>query len=287
MAACATALDNAVGGPSEGVSGHSTAGTSGSGASEGGTAGAGVAGATGGANAGGATGTGGAASGGKGGGGAGGTASGGKGGGGAGGTASGGKGGGGAGGTASGGKGGGGAGGGGKGGGGAGGTASGGKGGSGAGGSASGAGGVPSGGKGGTAGSGGAGTGTVAELDLSTFQPVGVGTYNGTNHTLTVVAQPFFQFPLPKTFTTGQSVAVHVTGTNNGSAGIRSWLVNASQTTLSNVVTTYVAAGLPSGSFTLDYTLTATDTAGLLFYKGPSVGTNIDNVSISSITVTY
>jgi len=248
MAACATALDNAVGGPSEGVSGHSTAGTSGSGASEGGTAGAGVAGATGGANAGGATGTGGAASGGKGGGGAGG---------------------------------------GGKGGGGAGGTASGGKGGSGAGGSASGAGGVPSGGKGGTAGSGGAGTGTVAELDLSTFQPVGVGTYNGTNHTLTVVAQPFFQFPLPKTFTTGQSVAVHVTGTNNGSAGIRSWLVNASQTTLSNVVTTYVAAGLPSGSFTLDYTLTATDTAGLLFYKGPSVGTNIDNVSISSITVTY
>jgi len=125
------------------------------------------------------------------------------------------------------------------------------------------------------------------KIDLSTFQPVAAGSYNATAHTLAVVAEPFFQFPLPRTFTTGQSVAVHVAGTNNGTVGLRSWLVDSSQTTLSNVVTTYVGAGLPSGSFTLDYTLIATNSAGFLFYKGPSVGTNIDNVTISSITITY
>ncbi|MET0795482.1 MAG: hypothetical protein ABW061_28445 [Polyangiaceae bacterium] len=150
-----------------------------------------------------------------------------------------------------------------------------------------------SGGKGGATGSGGAaagsggtaGAGTV--IDLSTFQPATSGTYNSTSHTLTVVAQPFFQFALPKTFSTGQSLAVHVTGTNSGTVGIRSWLVNGSQTTLSNVVTTYVGAGLPSGSFTLDYTLTATNAAEFLFFKGPSAGANIDNVAVSSITISY
>jgi hypothetical protein len=92
---------------------------------------------------------------------------------------------------------------------------------------------------------------------------------------------------LPKAFATGQSVAVHVTGTNNGTAGLRSWLVDASQTTLSNMVTTYVGPGLVSGSFTLSYTLTATNSAEFLFFKGPNFNTNIDNVTISAITVTY
>jgi hypothetical protein len=56
---------------------------------------------------------------------------------------------------------------------------------------------------------------------------------------------------------------------------------------LSNVVTSYVGAGLPSGSFTLDYTLTATNAAGLLFFKGPTFDSNIDDVTLSSITITY
>jgi hypothetical protein len=142
-------------------------------------------------------------------------------------------------------------------------------------------------GNGGTGGTAGTGGGTIASIDLSTFQPASAGTYNGTSHTLTIVAQLYCQFPLPKTFMTGQSVAVHVTGTNNGTAGLRSWLVDGSQTTLSNMVSTYVGTGLPSGSFTLDYTLTATNSAGLLFYKGPTFDTNIDNVVISSITVSY
>jgi len=142
-----------------------------------------------------------------------------------------------------------------------------------------------SGGKGGSSTTGG--TGTVVKLDLSKFQPIAAGTYNGTAQTLAVVAQPSIQFPLPRTFSMGQSVAVHVAGTNKGTVGLRSWLVDSAQTTLSNVVTTYVGAGLPSGSFMLDYTLTATSPAGFLFYKGPAVGTNIDNVTISSITITY
>jgi hypothetical protein len=52
-------------------------------------------------------------------------------------------------------------------------------------------------------------------------------------------------------------------------------------------VTTYVGAGLVSGSFTLNYTLTATNSAEFLFFKGPTFNTNIDNVTISAITVTY
>ncbi|MEI9938353.1 MAG: hypothetical protein WDO69_14120 [Pseudomonadota bacterium] len=274
LAACAVGVDNSAIGPGAGESGLSTAGAGDSGvsgASDGGPAGStgaagrSAGGASAGTSAGGATGAGGKGAGGA-------TGAGGKGAGGA--TGAGGKGAGGA--TGAGGKGAGGA------------TGAGGK---GAGG-ATGAGGSGVGGATGAAGKGGGtagtgGAGTTNAIDLSTFQPVSAGTYNGTTHTLAVVAQVFFQFPLPHTFTTGQSLAVHVVGTNNGTAGLRSWLVDSSQTTLSNVVTTYVGAGLPSGSFTLDYTLTATGSAGLLFYKGPSFGTNIDSVTISSISVTY
>jgi hypothetical protein len=144
-------------------------------------------------------------------------------------------------------------------------------------------------GRGGASATGGAatGTGTTVKIDLSTFQPVAAGSYNGIAQTLAVVAEPFIQFPLPRTFNAGQRVAVHVAGTNNGTAGLRSWLVDSAQTTLSNVVTTYVGVGLPAGSFMLDYTLTATSPAGFLFFKGSSVGTNIDNVTLSSITITY
>jgi hypothetical protein len=144
-------------------------------------------------------------------------------------------------------------------------------------------------GAGGTGGGGtaGAGAGTTVNIDLSTYQPVSAGSYSAANQTLAVVAQLYFQFQLPKAFATGQSVAVHVTGTNNGTAGLRSWLVDGSQATLSNMVTTYVGPGLVSGSFTLDYTLTATDSAEFLFFKGPTFSTNIDDVTISAITVTY
>jgi hypothetical protein len=151
-------------------------------------------------------------------------------------------------------------------------------------GGAAGAGGTGGGGTGGTA---GAGAGTTVNIDLSTYQPVSAGSYSAANQTLAVVAQLYFQFQLPKAFATGQSVAVHVTGTNNGTAGLRSWLVDGSQATLSNMVTTYVGPGLVSGSFTLDYTLTATDSAEFLFFKGPTFSTNIDDVTISAITVTY
>ena len=107
--------------------------------------------------------------------------------------------------------------------------------------------------------------------------------------TLTVVDQPFVSFPLSQTLCSGQSVVVHATGVNNGTAGLRSWLIDGAQSTNSNVVTAYVGTSLPSGSFTLDYTLTvlADKTAGFLFIKGPVYGTNIDNIIISTITVTY
>jgi hypothetical protein len=52
---------------------------------------------------------------------------------------------------------------------------------------------------------------------------------------------------------------------------------------------TYVGTSLASGAFTLSYTLTVKTgvTAGILFIKGPTYGVNIDNVTFSSITVTF
>lgn len=42
-----------------------------------------------------------------------------------------------------------------------------------------------------------------------------------------------------------------------------------------------------AGRAALDYTLTATNAVGFLFYKGPTFDTDIDSVSISSITISY
>jgi len=140
---------------------------------------------------------------------------------------------------------------------------------------------------GGSPGTGGSTATSAIAIDLSTFLPISAGTYDGTAMTLTVVNQTYVQFPLSQALSTGQTLTVHVTGVNNGTAGLRSWLVNTTQATSSNAVTTYVGAGLPSGSFTLDYVLTATGSAGYLFIKGPAYGTNIDSIVISSVTVTY
>ena len=83
-----------------------------------------------------------------------------------------------------------------------------------------------------------------------------------------------------------QSVAVHVTGTNNGTVGLRSWLVDGSHHAVQRRRHDTSAGVFPPAVFTLDYTLMATSSAGLLFFKGPGVGTNIDNVTFSSRAIT-
>ena len=145
---------------------------------------------------------------------------------------------------------------------------------------------------GGSPGTGGATSEPTAHvIDLSTCtnpNTTGTLTYDATGQTLSAVDIPSFQCALAQTFNDGQSLSAHVTGTNNGAVGLRSWLINNAQGTNTNIIS-YLGTSLPAGSFTLDYTLTvsAGKTASYLFFKGPVYGTNIDSIVLSSVTVTY
>src|SRR5574344_232283 len=107
-----------------------------------------------------------------------------------------------------------------------------------------------------------------------------------TGTALNVTNQACVTWKLPSAVESGTVVSVEIKGTNNGTAGFRSWLVDNSQTTLSNQYVDAKGAGLPSGAFDLKYDLTATGTATNFFVKGAAYGTNIDNVDFTYITVT-
>jgi arabinoxylan arabinofuranohydrolase len=150
--------------------------------------------------------------------------------------------------------------------------------------------GTGTGGEPGTGTGGEAGTGTATDstfaIDLSTVDPATAGTYDSSTKTLHVVDQVEFRFKLLKTINSGESLKVNIQGVNHGALGFRSWLVDGGNTTLSNIVKSS-DLGLPSGDFSLDYTLTSTGAAAYLYFKGPVYGTNIDDITVKSITVTY
>jgi hypothetical protein len=113
--------------------------------------------------------------------------------------------------------------------------------------------------------------------------------YDSTAQTVTVIGRETIQFPLPHAVSVGQSVVVHVTGTNQATTGLRSWLVDNMQVTSSNVVvfTGQNGSAVPPASFTLDYTLTVTaGTPWFLFFKAPTSGGIIENITFLTITVT-
>jgi hypothetical protein len=113
--------------------------------------------------------------------------------------------------------------------------------------------------------------------------------YDSTTQTVTVIGREIIQFPLPRPMSVGQSVVVHVTGTNQATTGFRSWLVDNMQITSSNLAlfTGQNGSTVPPASFTLDYTLTVTTgTPGFLFFKAPTSGGVIANVTFLTITVT-
>jgi len=142
------------------------------------------------------------------------------------------------------------------------------------------------GGSGGAAGSAGATAGAAAG---SGGTGAGCYNYDSTAQTVTVIGREIIQFALPNGLSVGQSVVVHVTGTNQAATGFRSWLVDNMQVTSSNVVqfTGQNGSTVPPANFTLDYTLTVTTgTPWYLFFKAPSSGGIIENVTFLTITVT-
>jgi len=114
-------------------------------------------------------------------------------------------------------------------------------------------------------------------LDLSTV--VGATYENGT-----IVAKDIERFKLPLVVANGKTVKVHVTGTNNGTAGFRIWLTdNSEKTDDATIINDYKGEGLPAGDFDITTSMTASADNTYLFFKGASYGTNIDDIVIKSI----
>ena len=128
------------------------------------------------------------------------------------------------------------------------------------------------------------------EIDLSTCRMNNAseaGSYDSETKTLHIQDAENFQFPLKENINKGEVLSVMLKGTYHGTKGFRSWLVDDSQTTNSNVFNTNDEVGFTGGEIELLYDLEATTAAGQLFFKGPSYGVNIDDLEISKIYVKY
>lgn len=118
-------------------------------------------------------------------------------------------------------------------------------------------------------------------VDLSTVMG---GTYDAGSGTATV-SNSTCDFLLNTPLKNGDVITVTVKGTYNGSAGFRSWVIDDSQTTMSDIAGTDVFPA-KKGDFTATYTLTVTGSATRLFFKGPAWDNpNVDNCTFNSITI--
>lgn len=104
--------------------------------------------------------------------------------------------------------------------------------------------------------------------------------------------QEYFGFQLSQDMTEGEYVIVRVKGTNSGTAGFRSWLVDATTATCCANEELYFYTQdkneeFTVGDFEITYKLTASADCSYLFFKGASYGTNIENLSIHSIEISY
>lgn len=132
-------------------------------------------------------------------------------------------------------------------------------------------------------------------IDLSTYSAFNVADncmYDTNVGVFSAEDQEYFGFPLAQDIEAGESVRVTVKGTNRGEKGFRSWLVDATTATCcaNEDLYIYTAAGNEAftvGDFTITYTLLASASCSYLFFKGPAYGTNIEDLSIQSIDVTY
>lgn len=128
---------------------------------------------------------------------------------------------------------------------------------------------------------------TRIDLSKYTTEDGSKGAYDAESGTLHIVDKVNFQFPLPKEMGRGDSLKVILRGTYNGTAGFRSWLIDKSQTTNSNMFNTNDEADFEGGDFEFTYTLTALTASQYLFYKGPSYGVNIDDLIVKEILISY
>ncbi len=116
-------------------------------------------------------------------------------------------------------------------------------------------------------------------------------TYDPETGYITVKDVEQFCIPLGYTVKNGHAIWVKIKGRMNGEQGFRSWMVNdmANKTTLSDQWEAKNEEGFQApGEF--DYTfqlLSESDDVTCLLIKGPVYGTNIDDLLITSIEISY
>jgi lysophospholipase L1-like esterase len=130
----------------------------------------------------------------------------------------------------------------------------------------------------------------IAET-IDTSLLINTETPSASASSLTVTSVSNFSYTLPSSVKAGTAVTVTVTGTNSGTTGFRSWLIDGNQTTVSNqytdsLYTNYTGGTMENGSFSFTYILTATETASSLFFKAPTYNTKIQNIEIDSLSIT-
>ncbi len=110
------------------------------------------------------------------------------------------------------------------------------------------------------------------------------------NNVLKVTDTEYFGFKLPQDVSAGETVYVHVKGINNGPQGFRSWLVDNNSTTCVGDKDLYFFTqdkndAFAVGEFDITYALPPNADCGHLFFKGPTYGVNIEDLTLSSVEV--
>lgn len=133
------------------------------------------------------------------------------------------------------------------------------------------------------------------KIDLSSYTAFNVADhcmYDTNVSVFSAADQEYFGFPLAQDLEAGESVSITVKGTNKGELGFRSWLVDATTATCCSNDGLYFFTetgneAFTVGDFEVTYTLVASAPCSYLFFKGSSYGTNIEDLSIHTIDVTY
>lgn len=125
-------------------------------------------------------------------------------------------------------------------------------------------------------------------VDLGTYETASMNVeYDAEKYELYVKETACFQFPLEHAIQCDDSITVHMTGINNGTAGFRCWTIDDHQTTNSNLYLDCVGEALAPGPFDITFTLTATSESVYFFVKAPSWDSEIDDIVVKSVAIIY
>ena len=132
---------------------------------------------------------------------------------------------------------------------------------------------------------------TYAPANMAEVEKIDGVTYDAATGSITVKNVEQFGIPLGYKVPNGHTVWVKMKGRMNGSLGFRSWLVHSvdEKTTSSTQWNELAEPGDKApGDFEVKFQLVSeSDESSALLIKGPVYGTNIDDLTITSIEISY